>query len=282
MRVKSVLITGASSGIGRACALDLDSFGWRVFAGYRKDADAEALRAAGSQRMTPIRLDVTDSEQIVDAGELVSSTVGSAGLDALVNNAGIPIAGPLEFVAIDDLRHQLEVNLIGQVAVTQAVLPALRDAKGRIANVTSVGGKVVAPFFGPYSASKFALEAISDSLRRELHDFGIWVAAIEPGSIDTAIWDKGQQIGDDLIAERGEEIERTYPGKLARFRDVARETGERGVSPEQVAKVVREMLLARKPKARYVIGRDAQQMIWAQRLLPTRVFDAIVRRQTGL
>lgn len=280
--MKSALITGASSGIGRATALELDAKGWRVFAGYRKDADADALRAAASQRLIPVQLDVTDSAQIATAGELIAKTVGGSGLDGLVNNAGIPVAGPLEFVAIDDLRHQLEVNLIGQVAVTQSLLPALRIAKGRIANVTSVGGRVVAPFFGPYSASKFGLEAISDSLRRELHDFGIWVAAIEPGSIATAIWDKGQQLGDELTATRGEEIERIYPGKLAEFRDVARETGERGVPPERVATVVREMLEARKPKARYVVGADAHQMIWAQRLLPTRVFDAIVRRQTGL
>lgn len=280
--MNSALITGASSGIGRACALDLDALGWRVFAGYRKPADGEALRRDGSDRLVAVQLDVTDAEQIAAAERLVAEAVGDSGLQGLVNNAGIPVAGPLEFVEIDDLRHQLEVNLIGQVAVTQAMLPHLRVARGRIANITSVGGKVVAPFFGPYSASKFALEAVGDSLRRELHDFGIWVASIEPGSIDTGIWDKGQRLGDELMAARGEEIERTYPGKLDRFRDVARETGERGVPPERVAKAVRAALTARRPKARYVVGSDAHQMIWAQRLLPTRVFDAIVRRQTGL
>jgi NAD(P)-dependent dehydrogenase (short-subunit alcohol dehydrogenase family) len=280
--MKSVLITGTSSGIGRACALDLDAHGWRVFAGYRKDADGEALRAAGSERLITVRLDVTDAGQIAAAGQLVGETVGAEGLHGLVNNAGIPVAGPLEFVPIDDLRHQFEVNLIGQVAVIQAMLLHLRPAGGRIANMTSVGGRVASPFFGPYTASKFALEGLGDSLRRELHDSGIWVAAIEPGSIATQIWDKGQEMGNQLEAANGAEIERVYPGKLDRFREVARETGARGISPQAVADVVREMLTARKPKARYIVGRDAKQMIWAQRLLPARVFDAIVRRETGL
>lgn len=278
----SVLITGASSGIGRACALDLDRHGWRVFAGYRKDADAEALRGEASDRLVTVQLDVTNAEQIAAAEKLIAEAVGTQGLQGLVNNAGIPVAGPLEFVALDDLRHQLEVNLIGQVAVTQAMLPHLREARGRIANMTSVGGRVATPFFAPYSASKFALEGVGDSLRRELGDFGIWVASIEPGSVATAIWDKGQQVGEELVASRGEEIERTYPGKLERFREVARETGARGVDPQIVADAVRHSLTAKRPKARYLLGSDAKQMVWAQRLLPTRAFDAIVRRQTGL
>ncbi|CAN5506793.1 SDR family NAD(P)-dependent oxidoreductase [soil metagenome] len=278
----SVLITGASSGIGRACALDLDRHGWRVFAGYRKDADAEALRGEASDRLVTVQLDVTNAEQIAAAEKLIAEAVGTQGLQGLVNNAGIPVAGPLEFVSLDDLRHQLEVNLIGQVAVTQAMLPHLREARGRIANMTSVGGRVATPFFAPYSASKFALEGVGDSLRRELGDFGIWVASIEPGSVATAIWDKGQQVGEELVASRGEEIERTYPGKLERFREVARETGARGVDPQIVADAVRHSLTAKRPKARYLLGSDAKQMVWAQRLLPTRAFDAIVRRQTGL
>lgn len=278
----SVLITGASSGIGRACALDLDRHGWRVFAGYRKQADAEALSRDASGRLVTVQLDVTDAAQIAAAERLIAEAVGPQGLRGLVNNAGIPVAGPLEFVALDDLRHQLEVNLIGQVAVTQAMLPHLRAAQGRIANMTSVGGRVATPFFAPYSASKFALEGVGDSLRRELHDFGIWVASVEPGSIATGIWDKGRQEGDDLVARRGGEIERVYPGKIARFRDLARKTGDRGVDPQIVADAVRDLMTARKPKARYLIGTDAKQMVWAQRLLPTRAFDAIVRRQTGL
>lgn len=280
--MKSALVTGTSTGIGRATALDLDREGWRVFAGYRKDADAESIAAEASERLVPLEIDVTDEGQIAAAAERIGEAVGADGLDGLVNNAGTPFGGPLEFVTIDDLRRQLDVNVVGQVAVTQKVLPQLRAAKGRIVNITSMGGRVAAPFFGPYSASKFAMEAITDTLRRELHDFGIWVAAVEPGSIATEIWDRGQERGDELVDRAGEKMEKHYPGKIEAFRAVVRETADAGIDPQKAADAIRRALTDSRPKPRYVVGSDARQAITAQRILPTRAFDAIVRKQTGL
>ncbi len=175
-----VLITGASTGIGRACAEHLDSLGFTIFAGVRKQSDADSLSGAGSGRTQPLMLDVTESESIASAMRTVEEAA-PAGLAGLVNNAGVSVGGPLEFVAIDELRRLLEVNFIGQVAVTQAALPALRKARERIVNMTSIGGRLATPFLGPYSASKYALEAVTAVLRLELRQFGIQVAAVEPG-----------------------------------------------------------------------------------------------------
>ncbi len=163
---RSVLITGASTGIGEACALHLDQLGWRVFAGVRKDADGEALRAKASARLLPVRIDVVDPGSVAAARELVLRELGDRGLDGLVNNAGIAIAAPLEFVPIEDLRRQLEINVIGQIAVTQAFLAPIRKARGRVVNMGSIGGRLATPFLGPYNASKFALEALSDDCGR--------------------------------------------------------------------------------------------------------------------
>ncbi len=198
--MRAVVITGASGGIGRACALRLARNGFRVFAGYRKEADAASLadEAAGQLEMLPI--DVTDADQIASASSAVTDAVGADGLWGLVNNAGVAVPGPVESLPIDDLRRQLEVNLVGQVAVTQALLPSLRRARGRVLNMTSVGGRVGTPFMGAYHASKFGLEGISDALRRELAGVGVDVCAIEPGSIATAIWDRGREHADGVIA----------------------------------------------------------------------------------
>jgi NAD(P)-dependent dehydrogenase (short-subunit alcohol dehydrogenase family) len=189
---KTALITGCSTGIGRASALRLDAAGWKVYAGVRKPGDADSLAAEGTDRLTPLILDVTREETIEQARELIAAECAD-GLDALVNNAGVAYTGPLEFVPLDDLRHQLEVNLIGHLAMTQAMLPALRTAKGRIVNITSIGGIVATPFFGPYNASKFAFEALSDCLRVELRPWGIKTITIEPGSIATEIWASGTE-----------------------------------------------------------------------------------------
>ena len=195
---KTVLVTGASTGIGEATALRLKGAGWDVLAGARKDADLERLRAAG---VTPVRLDVTDPQTIAAA----RAELGDRALGGLVNNAGVAVSAPIEFVPLDDLRHQLEVNLIGQVAVVQAFLPALREGRGRVVNVSSIGGRIALPMVGPYAASKFGLEAVSDSLRREVRPWGIHVALIEPGAVTTPIWDKGRETADRLEAEMGGE-----------------------------------------------------------------------------
>ncbi|MEK7693262.1 MAG: SDR family oxidoreductase, partial [Chloroflexota bacterium] len=186
---RSVVITGASTGIGEACALHLDALGWRVFAGVRKGADGEALQRKASARLIPVRIDVTDQASIASACDAVAQELGARGLDGLVNNAGIAVAAPLEFVPIDDLRRQLEINVIGQIAVTQAFLALIRTARGRIVNIGSVSGKLATPFTGPYSASKFAMEALTDALRIELRPWKIEVSIVEPGSIATPIWE---------------------------------------------------------------------------------------------
>src|SRR5512135_480609 len=197
----SVVITGASTGIGRACALHMDALGWRVFAGIRKDSDAASLRSDASARLVPVYLDVTDARSITAAVDAVSNLVGASGLSGLVNNAGIPYGGPVEYLALDRVRHLYEVNFFGVIAVTQAFLPLVRRARGRIVNMSSVGGMVSAPFVSPYASSKFALEALSDSLRMELHPWHIEVSSIQPGAIDTPIWNKAGNVLQGLVQD---------------------------------------------------------------------------------
>src|SRR5919112_1052610 len=187
--VSNVLITGASTGIGHATAKRMLAYGWEVFAAARKDEDLERLRGEG---FTPIKLDVTDPETIAAARE----ELDERGLRGLVNNAGVAVSGPIEFIPLDELRRQLEVNLVGQVAVIQAFLPNIREATGRIVNISSIGGRIALPMVGPYAASKHALEAVSDSLRRELRPWGIHVSLIEPGGVTTPIWEKGKATAD--------------------------------------------------------------------------------------
>jgi NAD(P)-dependent dehydrogenase (short-subunit alcohol dehydrogenase family) len=183
---------------------------------------------------------------------------------------------------IDDLRHQLEVNLVGQMAVTQALLPSLRRRRGRVVNMTSVGGRVATPFMGAYHASKFGLEGISDALRRELAGVGVEVTAIEPGSIATEIWDRGRRHADGVISGMSAEARDAYGRDLEAALDTATHAGERGTSPDKVARTVERVLTVRRPRARYVVGADARAMILAQAVLPTRVFDRLMRRAMGL
>jgi len=193
--VRSVLITGASTGIGRATALRLDAAGWRVFAGVRKEEDAAALSEAGSERLMPLILDITGAGQIAAAAARVEAE-SAAGLDGLVNNAGVAIPGPLETLAIEDFRRQVEVNMTAHVAVTQALLPAVRAATGRIVFISSIGGRVALPLTGAYHAAKFGIEAVGDVFRQELRPWGISVSIVEPGSIDTPIWERGERTAD--------------------------------------------------------------------------------------
>jgi NAD(P)-dependent dehydrogenase (short-subunit alcohol dehydrogenase family) len=280
--MRSVVVTGASTGIGRAAALRLDAKGWRVFAGIRKEADAESLRGEGSQRLTPLILDVTDSAQIAAAAEQVTSEVGGDGLDGLVNNAGIAVPGPLEALPIDDFRRQVEVNLTAQVAVTQAMLPAIRSARGRIVFITSIGGRMAFPMFGAYHAAKFGLEAVGDVFRQELRPWGIEVAIVEPGSIATEIWDRGQEEAAAFVAGASDEQERLYGQAIAAYREVARRTGERGIPPERVAKAIEHALSSRRPRTRYLVGLDAKSQARLKAILPTRLVDRMVARFTGM
>jgi NAD(P)-dependent dehydrogenase (short-subunit alcohol dehydrogenase family) len=277
--VPTALITGASTGIGRATALRLAGSGWTVLAGVRKAADGEALRAAGGERVIPLELDVTNPAQIERAAERVGE-LAPGGLDALVNNAGSAVGGPLELISLDDLRRQFDVNFFGHVAVTQALIPALRRAHGRIVLISSVGGLVTTPYLAPYHASKYALEAVANSLRLELAGSHVQVALIEPGSVATPIWEKN----------RGQVEEFTVPAELceqyghvpAAMAKALQNTARRGIPPERVAQTIERALSAKRMRARYLIGRDAHAMVWASRLLPDLLFDRLLRRAVGV
>jgi NAD(P)-dependent dehydrogenase (short-subunit alcohol dehydrogenase family) len=279
--MRAVVVTGASSGIGRACALRLARTGFRVFAGYRDEADAASLADEATGQLHALAVDVTDPDQIASASSMVDDEVGASGLWGLVNNAGVAIPGPVESLPITDLRRQLEINLVGQVAVTQALLPALRRAGGRILNMTSVGGRVGTPFMGAYHASKFGLEGMSDALRRELAGVGVDVCAIEPGSIATAIWGRGREHADGVAAGMSASAREAYGDDLQAALNTAARTGERGMEPDRVAQVVEHALTARRPRPRYVVGGDARAMIAAQAVLPTRAFDRLMLRAMG-
>jgi NAD(P)-dependent dehydrogenase (short-subunit alcohol dehydrogenase family) len=279
---RTYVITGASTGIGRASAEHLDSLGHRVFAGVRSDAAVEELRNAGSERLTPLRIDVTDAGSIEAAAQEVTEALGSEGLDGLVNNAGIAVASPMEFVPIEELRRQIEVNLIGQVAVTQAFLPLLRQARGRIVNVSSIGGRVASAFFGPYNASKYGLEAVSDSLRQELRPWGIEVSVVEPGPIATPIWEKGVETADELIDRASADQIALYKQQIEAMRGAARQANERGSPPQKIARVIEKALTARRPRTRYLVGTPARVQFLASRILPTRAFDRMVTRVLGV
>ncbi len=269
----TVLVTGASTGIGEATARHLGDLGFDVVAGVRRDEDAERLRATG---VGAVKLDVTDPGQI----EAVRAELGERPLAGLVNNAGIAVAAPLEFIPIDRLRQQLEVNLVGQVAVTQAMLPALRRARGRIVNVSSIGGRMALPLAGPYAASKFGLEAVSDSLRREVRQFGVNVIVIEPGGVKTPIWGKGSAMADEMLADMPAEGERLYGGMMSALRkQTVKISEETGSEPREVAEAIGMAMTKSRPRARYVVGRDAKVQAQLAKLVPARLMDRLIGTQ---
>lgn len=270
---RRALITGASSGIGEACALRLARAGWYVYAGVRTGGDGDRLKQAGAGRIEPVRIDVTDAASIAAAAEWL----GSSPLHGLVNNAGIALAMPLEFLPLDELRRQLEVNVVGQVAVTQAFLPQLREAKGRIVFVGSVAGRSALPFLGAYAASKHALEAVADALRIELRPFGIDVSIVEPGTIATPIWRKGAELFQQLADGIQRPLVELYGPRMEAFRDAAAAAGRRGEAADRVAAVVESALTASRPKARYLVGRDAKRRALVERL-PARWRDRVYER----
>jgi NAD(P)-dependent dehydrogenase (short-subunit alcohol dehydrogenase family) len=267
----TVLLTGASSGIGRATAERLARTGWRVLAGARADADIASLGTVPG--VEPLRLDVTDEADIARAAEAAGES-----LDALVNNAGIAVTGAVEVIPIDEWRHQLEVNLIGQVAITRAVLGALLRSRGRVVNVSSIGGRVALPLLGPYAASKFALEAFSDSLRRELRDHGVSVSVIEPGAIATPIWGKGLDKADAIIGGMSAEQRARYGRLLTAVRRESKRAAVEGLAPEAVAAAIEHALTASRPRTRYVIGRRARIQAALDRAVPDRAYDALIAR----
>ena len=271
-RVRRAFVTGASTGIGRAAVERLVAGGWHVFASVRKAADAATLAGACGDRVTPLLFDVTDLPAVRAAGAQVVEQCGADGLAAIVNNAGMAVAGPLEFLPPEELRHQLDVNVVGQVAVTQAVMPALRKARGRIVMIGSIAGRSALPFTGAYSASKFALEAITDAWRIELAPWGIDVVVIEPGAIATPIWETGTKYAQRVLERVSPEVTEYYgPALEGMKRRAAR--GISGLPADDVAKVIERALTARRPRTRYLIS--ARKRLWLERL-PTRLRDRLV------
>jgi NAD(P)-dependent dehydrogenase (short-subunit alcohol dehydrogenase family) len=279
---QAVVITGASTGIGRACALELDRRGFRVFACVRNDAAAEQLRADASSRLTPVSIDVTIADTIAAAAKTVANATGGAGLAGLVNNAGVVVSGPLELVPIDELRRQLEVNVIGQVAVTQAFLPLLRKAKGRIVNISSINGGLAVPYMSPYSASKFALEVINDALRLELRNFGIRVSAVEPGAIATPIWEKAVTTANHLADNVDPAALALYDADMAAMRTLVDRMIQTASPADRVVKAVVHALTARRPKAHYYLGWQVRSCFTSLRVLPDGLRDWLVRKAIGL
>ena len=270
--MRAVVITGASSGIGEACALRLARSCFRVYAGVRRLEDAP-------DGTTPLVFDVTDAAAVATAAARVRED--AVELRGLVNNAGITVPAPLEFLPLDELREQLDVNVIAQLGVTQAFLPMLRDARGRVVNMGSISGRSALPFLGAYAASKFALEALTDSLRVELEPFGMHVSIVEPGTIATPIWRKGGERADAIAQRMPPEVGELYGARIDAFRRAAAARGAQGASPDDVARAVEHALTAERPKARYLVGKDAKLRARVQRL-PTGLRDRlIVRRLLG-
>ena len=273
-----ILITGASTGIGEATALHLDSLGHRVFAGVRKDADGERLvKASRAGQLVPVQLDVTDDDGIADALEEVADTTGGS-LDGVVNNAGVAIGGPLEFIPLDEFRTQMEVNVTGLLAVTQMALPLLRPATGRIVLVGSMSGRLAVPMTGAYSASKFALEALADTLRMELAPWDISVSLIQPGAIKTPIWDKGRAQVDTMTDRYSEEALELYADGIETVVRGIDEQDEAGIPPLKVAEAVERALFSARPRTRYAVGTDAKVATMLVRALPDRAKDKLVAR----
>jgi NAD(P)-dependent dehydrogenase (short-subunit alcohol dehydrogenase family) len=253
----------------------MDGLGWRVFAGVRKDSDARSLRREASGLLTPVRLEVTDPRSIRLARNTVRGAVGTAGLSGLVNNAGIAYGGPIELLDLDELRGAFEVNFFGLIAVTQAFLPLLRLGRGRVVNISSVSGMVASPFLSPYTTSKWAVEALSDALRVELHPWKLEVSVVRPGAINTPIWSKGRVTGDKILKRAPKELGRYYGPVVKRMLSGLK---PHGISPENVAGSVAHALTAPHPRTRYNVGASVA-VVEIFRRLPDRVRDWIFLRR---
>jgi len=276
------VVTGASTGIGRAAVKVLVGHGWRVFAGVRKVADAESLRQEFGERVEPLLFDVTNADEVRRAAEETREKLEGRTLKGLVNNAGLALGGPLAHQPIDQIRWVLDVNALGPARVSQAYIPllgadrSLTGGPGRIVNITSVAGRLAAPFLGDYAMSKHALEAFSDSLRRELAIYGIDVIVIGPGAVKTPIWDKAE--ATDASAYESTD----YGPILARFLKAFVERGRKGLPPEAVGEAIYHALTAPKPRARYAILRGKFFNWTVPTLLPKRALDRIITRALGL
>jgi NAD(P)-dependent dehydrogenase (short-subunit alcohol dehydrogenase family) len=272
----TILVTGASTGIGRACAELLADSGFEVFGTVRNKQDGETLRSHESGRVHPVVLDVTDGEQIRQGVAAIEKHVGDRGLAGLVNNAGIALGGPLEYVPSETIRRQFDVNVFGLLDITRALLPMIRRAKGRIVNIGSASGYFTTPFLGPYCASKYAVEAFTDAMRGELYPFGIHVSVVQPGRILTPIWDRGLEEADRMRTDLAPEGVEHYGHYLEGVETLIKTAKKEGIPPLKVALRVRHALTARRPKTRYIVGLDARLQKIVKKLLPTRLLDRLV------
>jgi NAD(P)-dependent dehydrogenase (short-subunit alcohol dehydrogenase family) len=277
-RNQIAVVTGASTGIGQATARLLAARGFAVLAGIRRDEDREELAAVGVE---PVVLDVTDPAQVDAIAERINGDPVGRPLGALVNNAGIAVVAPVEAIPMGEWRRQFDVNFFGHVSVIQALLPALVRAQGRIINVSSIAGRVAGPGFGAYSGSKFALEAMSDALRREVARLGVAVIVVEPGAVDTAIWGKALGTADGLLAGMSARQQALYGGLMAAVREEAQAMAARGITPEAAARVIVGAIEADNPRPRYLIGRDAKIKGAVSKWLPDRTLDRLIARSLG-
>lgn len=275
--MKNILITGVATGIGFTTAQQFIDQGYFVYGSVRKQTDAQRLKAQFGERFYPLIFDVCDEVAIGEAAEELAQHIGEEGLEALVNNAGMVVSGPIQLVDINELEYQLNVNVLGVVRVTQAFLPFLgaslpkRNKPGKIFNISSVSGVFAAPFLGPYCASKYALEAINDSLRRELLIYGIDVVCIEPGPIRTPIWKKAL------------EQSKTYPDSdyaplLKSTNKMIQKSEANSIPPEQVALTIYNALQRSNPKLRYIVHANKWSFWLMTKLIPDRVIDFFIRR----
>ena len=275
-KLGAVVVTGASTGIGKAIALRLDQRGFKVFATVRKENDAKELASQASGELTPIFMDVTDQSSIDAAKILVNEAVGEMGLAGLVNNAGVAFTSPLEFVPINELRWLFDVNFFGLLSVTQAFLPLIRQKRGRIVNISSIAAIFVAPFHGPYSASKVALNGLSDAIRLELKPHGVQVSVIICGSINTPIWEKGSQISKRIVNSYPPQASELYGKQASNLGNYFLRLGRTGIRPEAAAKAVEHALTARRAKQTYYVGPDAYFYIISSKLVYGRLRDWMI------
>jgi len=279
---QDALVTGASTGIGRAAVKVLTGRGWRAFAGVRKPADADSLRQEFGDWVVPLFFDVTDAAAVRAAAGDIRAALGGRTLKGLVNNAGMAIGGPLALQPLDEIRRVFEVNLFGAITVSQAMIPllgadrTLTGAPGRIVNITSLGGRIAAPFLGDYAMSKHALEAFTDGLRRELMIYGIDVIAIGPGAVATPIWDKADEVDDAPYANSD------YAEPLKKFKRQFYEHGRKGLPPEEIGEAIYLALTTPKPGARYAIDRNKFMNWTLPTLLPKRIVDNEFAKRFGL
>ncbi len=274
-RSELVVVTGASSGIGAATARRLAARGFFVLAGVRRDVDAQALRNDGIE---PVRLDVTDANDIAALVDRVDGDGEQRPLRALVNNAGIPVNAPVEVLPLHDWRRLFDVNLFGQIAVTQALLPALLRSRGTMVNVSSVGGKVALPTYGAYAGAKFALEAVSDALRREVTPFGVKVVVVQPGAVVTQMSSHGIDTANELAADMTPDQHTRYEDLGGAVTAQSAAFTSKGLPAERAAEVIDRAVTASRPRTRYSIGRDAAVLVALSRFLPDRLLDRIVAR----